>query len=243
MSNSNSNSNFKVLLNNIEKEMRPPVLSKMTLRPGIILWHARWQPMYGQKRNVMNSPDYLYTSPQISQAILHGISTKKLNTVVELTKLRVTKPIHLIVFKNSKEQLNYAIRNAGINNFMPYTLNDIKLFGHICKDNTIDGYRARWDQDQIALCAKVIRTKLEKASSYWFTNKNIEQKYGITNNNINFIKSPNFSRAYYATANKRRGRRLVKGIKKVEKFKAARAKSNRMHLHRVLPHVKRYLKK
>ena len=242
-SESNSNSNFNVLLNNIEREMRPPTLSRMTLRSGRILWHARRQPILGQKRNVMRSTDYLYTSPQISQAILHGISTTRKNTLLELTKLRVKKPIHLIVFKNPKEQTNYAILNAGINNFQPYTLNDVKLFSHICKDDSIDGYRAKWDQDQISLCAKVIRTKLEKVSSYMFSDTNIKRQFGITSYNVNFRKPIGQNAMYYRTSNKTRGRRLVKSIKATEKKKAVRTKQNRSHLYRVLPHVKRYLKK
>lgn len=238
-----NNNNWNVFIKNIENAVKPPSVDIVTIRPGRILWHARWQPMYGNRRNVMNSPDYLYTSPQISQVILHGIMITKPNTFIELTKLRVKKPIHVLNFKNEQEQRNYAIVNAGIYNFVSYSLNDIKLFSHICKDPNIDGYRAKWDQDQIALCAKAIRTKLEKVSTQNFTNKNIELRFGITQNNINFVTAKNYSTAYYRTANKRRGRQLVKSIKRVEKVKATRAKQNRTHLYRVLPHVKRYLKK
>lgn len=222
------NNNFNILMNNIERVLKPPVIERVTIRPGRILWHARWQPLVpSQRRNVMNSPDYLYTSPQISQAILHGLSTKKMFTVVELTKLRVTKPIHLINFKSAKEQTNYAI-HMGINNFMPFSLDDVKLFAHICGKSDIDGYRAQWDQDQIALCAKVIRTKLEKVSSRNYTNKNIELGFGFSTNNINFEKSPNWSRSYYTVmGNKSRGRRLVKFVKGIEKRKAIKAKQER----------------
>ena len=239
---SNSNSNFNLLLNNIEREMRPPTLSRMTLRPGRILWHARWQPMFGPGRNVMNSTDYLYTSPQISQAILHGISTKKFNTLLELTKLRVKKPIHLIVFKNSQEQTNYAI-HMGINNFQPYTLNNTKFFTHTRMCIDVDGYRAQWDQDQISLCSKVIHTKLERVSSLTYSNSNIKSKFGITSYNVNFRRPIGQNAMYYRTSNKTRGRRLVKSIKATEKKKTIRAKQNRSHLYRVLPHVKKYLKK
>lgn len=236
-----NNNNFNILMNNIEQSMKPPVIETVTIRTGRILWHARWQPLFQSKRrNVMNSPDYLYTSPQISQAILHGLSTKKNFTVVELTKLRVTKPIHLLNFKSAKQQTNYAI-HMGINNFMPFSLNDKKLFVHICGRSDIDGYRAQWDQDQIALCAKVIRTKLEKVSSRNYTNKNVEIGFGFAPNNINFAKSSNWSRAYYSVmGNKSRGRRLVKFVKGIEKRKAIKAKQERTlaYKHKLLSKVK-----
>lgn len=235
------NNNFNILMNNIEKITRPPMIDTITIRPGRILWHARWQPLVSSKRrNVMNSPDYLYTSPQISQAILHGLSTKKNFTVVELTKLRVVKPIHLLNFKSAKEQTNYAI-HMGINNFIPFSLNDTKLFTYICGNEKIDGYRAHWDQDQIALCAKVIRTKLERVSSRNYNNKNIELSFGFTTNNINFSKTPNWSKSYYEVmGNKTRGRRLVKFVKGIEKKRAIRAKQERTlaYKHKLLSKMK-----
>jgi hypothetical protein len=236
MNGSNTN-NFNLLANNIEKSMRQ---NTITIRPGRILWHARWQDKYGKRRNVMKSPDYLYTSPQISQAILHGFSTKpSVGTVVELTKLRVKKPIHLILFKNPTEQIIYASQ-MGINNFQPFTTNDIKLFKYVCED--ADGYRAVWDQDQIALCAKVIREKLEKVSSKNFTNKYVSNQFGFNTTNINFMKSPSKNKAYYETSiAKRLGRRLVKSVKRTEKNKAIELKKERKKIYQVAPLLKKFV--
>lgn len=192
--------------------MKPPSFQRITLRPGRILWHARWQPVTGARRNVMNSPDYLYTSPQISQAILHGFSTRKKGTVVELTKLRVKKTITLINFKTPSDQIKFATYH-GLSNFRVFSQNDTKLFKFMCEDHEIDGYRAHWDQDQIALCSKVIRDKLEKVSSTNYTDTFMQYGFGININKINFVPSKRKNASYYQTANKRHGKKLTKVLK------------------------------
>lgn len=235
--------NFNVILNN---KPSPPKYNFdiITIRPGRILWHARWQPLSGQRRNVMKSPDYLYTSPQISQAILHGLSTRPINSIVELTKLRVKKPIRLYNFKTPTDQYRFAV-SMGMNNFQLYTLNDIKLFRYLCKsDDDPDGYRAHWDQDQIALCADIIRDKLERVSSRNFTNRNIRVKFGFGQENITFVKPPRKNASYYETNVKQKGRKLVKNIKANEKKKAIQQKINRKKIYTMaFPLLKRYLKK
>jgi hypothetical protein len=182
----------------------------------------------------MNSPDYLYTTPQISQALLHGIQTHKEDTVIELTKLRVKEPLTLMNFTDAKHQENVAKR-IGINNFQTFTTNDTKLFKYLCAIDEIDGYRAVWDQDQIALCAKVIRTKLEKVSyqNYRPTNKLI--------NRVTFTHGPGVS-MYYQTKGKRKGRQIVSSVKKREKENAIRRKNERTRLYRATPVAKQFRK-
>lgn len=199
------------------------------------MWHARWQPENGNRRNVMNSPDYLYTSPQISQAILHGIQTHKEDTVVELTKLRVTKPITVFEFTDAKHQENVA-NKIGINNFQTFTTNDTKLLKYICGIDELDGYRAIWDQDQIALCAKVIRTKLEIVSA---------QNYRPTNkltNRVTFTHGPGVSMYYQTRYGKSKGRQVVSIIKKADKERAARRKSERIAIYKATSIAKKFKK-
>lgn len=240
---SNNETNWNVLINDILTK-HTNKFDIITIRPGRILWHARWQPLYGQRRNVMKSPDYLYTSPQVSQAILHGISTRPLNSIVELTKLRVKKPIRLYNFKTPTDQYKFAV-SMGMNNFQLYTLDDIKLFKYICNsDDNPDGYRAHWDQDQIALCADIIRDKLERVSSKNFTNTEIRAKFGFGRNNIIFVKPQRKNASYYETNVKRRGRSLVKNIKSNEKKKAIERKLERKKMYNVVfPMLKKIKRK
>lgn len=213
----------------------------ITIRPGRILWHARSQPLSGLRRNVMNSPDYLYTSPQISQAILHGLSHRRGRGIVELTKLRVKKPLHLVNFKNPYQQVNFAM-NHGMNNFITYTTDDIKLLKKLCEsgNKSIDGWRAVWDQDQIALCARVIRDKLERVSYKNFPSGALN----FSNSNINFVRAKKVVASYYETMNKTKGRKLVKTIKSDEKKKAVTRKNiRRNYYQRAVPLLKSYLKK
>ena len=111
----------------------------------------------------------------------------------------------------------------GINNFQPFTKDDVKLFKYICGSD-LDGYRAHWDQDQIALCAKVIRSKLEVVNSIIFTN----MPGGINTNNITFAKTSNWKKSYYMVP---RIRRVVKNIKAEEKKKAIELKKERTRLY------------
>lgn len=91
-------------------------LQFVTINPGKILWHARVQSLYGNKKNILNSPDYLYMSPQISQAFFHGLDKSKITynapvssrEYIELTKIVVKKPLRLIKFNNAEEQKTYA---------------------------------------------------------------------------------------------------------------------------------------
>lgn len=227
----NNNNNNQQLLANIEMMMKPPDIGTVTIKPGRILWHARYQPYHENKHHVMRSKNYLYTSSQISQAVLHGFMVKEPYTFVELTKLRVTKPIHLLNFKSAAEQVNYA-RHMGLSNFEAFSYDDTKLFKFIC-DTDLDGYKAFWDQDQIALCGKVIHTKLEKVSSSQYTNINLKYGFGFTTNNIAFAKTPNRQKQYYKTrGSKALGRRFVKSIKRAEKDKAIKSKQERILLYK-----------
>lgn len=209
-------------------------MTTVTIPKGRILWHARWQPINGNRRNVMNSPDYLYTTPQISQALLHGIQTHKDDTIIELTKLRVREPLVLLNFKTARNQENIA-NKIGINKFQTFTTNDTKLLRQLCMIDEIDGYRAIWDQDQIALCAKVIRTKLEKMSS---------QNYRPTTRLINkvaFTHGPGES-MYYQTLGKSKGRRIVSAVKRREKESAIQRKNERTRLYRATSIAKTFKK-
>ncbi len=196
----------------------------VTFPKGRILWHARWQPRYGEFRNVMESPDYLYTSPQIQQALYHGLATHKNETVVQLTKLRVKKPLHLVVLETQQDQLNMA-NAALIKNFKLFANSDIKLLKELCKLTdpaaAVDGWRAPWDQDQIALCARVIMDKLEIVGGRYYDPE-------FTNVNVEFISKA--GKAYYRSTYG--GRQLVSRIKRSEKAKAAERKVERIAEYR-----------
>ena len=198
-------------------------LGLITFPKGRILWHARFQSSdpTNQRRNVMKSPDYLFTSPQMSQALLHGVYMTNNSTtkIVELTKLRVREPLILLNFKSSKNQVNYA-RTKGVN-LRPFGTDDIKLIKYICAHvPDIDGYRAVWDQDQVTVCAKTIK-KLERVSVKTF----IPSKLPISSYNIQFAVNVNKKTGYYTSlGNKKPGRRLVKSVKNTEKKQAIERK-------------------
>lgn len=192
----------------------------ITLRRGTILWHARWQPRNRPNaRNVMSSPDYLYASPQIQQALYHGYQTYKEDTLIQLTKLRVTKPLHLINFKSANNQRNMA-NVAGIN-FEPFYEDDILLIKEICKisdpDAAVDGYRAVWDQDQVAICGRVIRDKLEVVETRYFD----PDQYYVRANFVRYGRS-----AYYKAG--KAGKNLIRSIRAGEKRKALTKKALRI---------------
>jgi hypothetical protein len=204
----------------------PKKLSVVTFPKGRILWHARLQwDDAGNKKNVMNSPDYLFTSPQISQALLHGVFIlgNKQQRFVELTKLKVKSPLKLIEFKTSSNQVNFS-KSRGIELY-PFGTDDIHLITYLCEHEPyIDGYRAQWDQDQVTLCARVIRQKLERISTQIFRRDQLP----FLHHNISFKKPSGASTTrsmYYMTmGNKKPGRRLVKSVKAKEKENAAKRK-------------------
>jgi hypothetical protein len=172
----------------------------------------------------MKSPDYLFTSPQISQALLHGIEITGYypDRYVELTKLRVKKPLVLLNFDTSKEQIEYA-NSLGLK-IKAFGLDDIKLIEKICETQPrIDGYRAYWDQDQVTICAKAMREKLQVVGRYKFD----VQKLSVQPDDITFVTNRKSNLAYYMPRYKKTGRRLVKNIKKAEKKEAATAKKIR----------------
>lgn len=204
---------------------KSPKLNIITFPKGRVLWHARLQwDDEGPRKNVMNSPDYLFTSPQISQALLHGVSIlgHKQGRFVELTKLRVKNSLSLIEFKTSKNQVNYS-KSKGIN-LRPFGTDDIKLIQYICTHvPSIDGYRAQWDQDQVTICSSAIRSKLEKVSTQIFRRDQLP--FGSMNVVFNKPRSLASNSMYYATmGNKRPGRRLVKNVKSKEKANAVKRK-------------------
>jgi hypothetical protein len=206
----------------------PKKLSVITFPKGRILWHARLQwDDKGNKKNVMNSPDYLFTSPQISQALLHGVFIlgNKQQRFVELTKLKVKSSLKLLEFKTSKNQVNFS-KSKGIELY-PFGTDDIHLITYLCEHEPfIDGYRAQWDQDQVTLCARVIRQKLERVSTQIFRRDQLP----FLHHNISFESprpyAPISKRSmYYMTmGNKKPGRRLVKSVKAKEKENAAKRK-------------------
>jgi hypothetical protein len=188
----------------------------------MILWHARYQTK--DYRNVMKSPDYLFTSPQISQALLHGIDITGYDPdrYVELTRLRVKKPLVLVKFETSKEQIEYA-NMLGLK-MKAFGLDDIKLIEKICeKLPHIDGYRAFWDQDQVTLCARAMREKLEVTGRYKFD----VQRLSVQPEEITFVTSKESNLAYYIPKYKEKSRRLIKQIKRSEKNQAIVAKKIR----------------
>jgi hypothetical protein len=235
MYNSNGNSNFLKMLNEAYPAARapsppksPPKLNVITFPKGRILWHARLQwDDGGSRQNVMNSPDYLFTSPQISQALLHGVFIlgNKQMRFVELTKLKVKSPLNLIEFKTSKNQVNYS-KSKGIN-LKPFGTDDIKLIQYICGHvPELDGYRAQWDQDQVTICASAIKKKLERVSTKIFRRDQLPFfHYNVT------FETPRVSSnaMYYMTmGNKRPGRRLVRNVKAKEKANATKRKQLRV---------------
>jgi hypothetical protein len=162
----------------------------------------------------------------MSQALLHGVSIIGYNSstrLIELTKLRVKAPLTLLEFKDSKNQVRYA-KNKGMGNFKTFGADDIKIIKHICKNvPSLDGYRALWDQDQVTLCARVIRQKLERVSAHVFE----PDKLPIRSLNVVFnppIKRNTNSMYYSTVGNKRPGRRLVKSVKTKEKENAKKRK-------------------
>lgn len=225
MYNSNANLNF---LNMLEKPPpsppKSPKLNVITFPKGRILWHARLQwDDGGSRQNVMNSPDYLFTSPQISQALLHGVSIlgNKQMRFIELTKLKVKESLRLIEFKTSKNQVNYS-KSKGVN-LRPFGTDDIKLIQYICSHvPTVDGYRAQWDQDQVTICASSIRQKLEKVSTQMFRRDQLPfQSWNVAFNTPAKLRN---SMYYFTVMSKRPGRRLVRSVKTKEKKNAAKRK-------------------
>ena len=171
----------------------------------------------GGYRNVMESPDYLFMSPQIQQALYHGVATYVYGTLLEVTKLRVKKPLKLVKFETTQDQLNMA-SGVNIKNFELFTNSNIQLLKKICDMTDIDGWRIVWDQDQIAVCARVIKDKLKLVGGRLY-----DPNY-MPNIMVSFNTRPG-SRAYY-TANKR-GREVVLQLKRSEKAKAAERKAER----------------
>ncbi len=188
----------------------------VTIPRGKILWHARWQPKEGGYRNVMESPDYLFMSPQIQQALYHGLDTHRYGTMIQITKLRVKKPLKLVKFETTQEQLNMA-SGANIEPFDLFSNSNIQLLKKICDMTDIDGWRIVWDQDQIAVCARVIKDKLKVVGGRLY-----DPNY-MPNIMVSFNTRP--SRAYYTST--KSGRELVLQLKRSEKAKAAERKAER----------------
>jgi hypothetical protein len=228
----NANDNFLNMLNKAypahPPNSPPRKLDVITFPKGRILWHARLQwDDKGSRQNVMNSPDYLFTSPQISQALLHGVFIlgNKQMRFVELTKLKVKSPLKLIEFKTSKNQVNYS-KSKGIN-LKPFGTDDIKLIQYICAHvPELDGYRAQWDQDQVTICASAIKSKLERVSTQIFRRDQLP----FFHYNVTFETPRVSSNAMYymTTGNKRPGRRLVRNVKAKEKANATKRKQLRV---------------
>lgn len=211
----------------------------VTINPGKILWHARLQPIYGNRKNVLNSPDYLFMSPQISQSFFHGLEKSKIthNTPVssrdyiELTKIVVKKPLRLVRFNSAKEQKNFAEVMNIVNNYKTFSYDDLKIIKYICSDTkSIDGYRAHWDQDQIAVCARSIKSKLKILGTYNFDEDTILKNLGINSYQVAFNRTIKPGSAYYVTNNQGRkvGRKVVKVIKSYEKMNAIHRKQERI---------------
>lgn len=211
----------------------------ITINPGKILWHARVQPLYGNRKNILNSPDYLFMSPQISQAFLHGLDKSKIaynapvssREYIELTKIVVKKPLRLIKFNSSQEQRNFASVFQITNNYHSFSYDDIKLIKYICSDTKfLDGYRAHWDQDQIAVCARSIKSKLKILGSYNFDEETLLTQLGINSYQVVFNRTIKPGSAYYVTNNIGRqiGRKVVKMIKRYEKNAAIKRKQERI---------------
>lgn len=215
----------------------------ITINPGKILWHARVQSFRNNKKNVLNSPDYLFMSPQISQAFFHGLEKSKITynapvssrNYVELTKIVVKKPLRLIKFNTAQEQKNFAEGFEITNNYKPFSYDDVKIIKYICSDtNSIDGYRAHWDQDQIAVCARSIK-KLKILGSYDFDEETILTKLGINSYQIAFNRTIKPGSAYYVTNNigRKIGRNVIKSIKAHEKLQAIKRKEERIQILKV----------
>ena len=216
----------------------------MTINPGKILWHARLQPLYGNRKNVLNSPDHLFMSPQISQAFFHGLEKSKFTynapvsskDYIELTKIVVKKPLRLIRFKSAQQQKDFAEVSEIVNNYRPFSYDDIKIIKHICNETTfLDGYRAYWDQDQIAVCARSIKSKLKILGSYNFDEDMVLTQFGLNSYQLAFNRRSNPASAYYVTNNNRHqiGRKVVKIIKHYDKANAIRRKQERLQRLRI----------
>jgi hypothetical protein len=201
---------------------------KMRIPKGKILWHARYQSIYDNRRNVMKSPDYLFTSPQMSQALLHGIDVvgDDPTRMIELTKLKVKEPLVLLNFAQSRNQVNYARTMYGIQ-MKPFGLGDIKLIKSICaKDPIVDGYRAFWDQDQITLCARSLK-KVVRVATYTFRSDELP----LGPDNVSFNVNETSNMAYYISKFKKTSRQIIKNVKRKEKVKAVTQKSMRKALY------------
>lgn len=236
-------------IQNVYKKYRVRQSLKMSvINPGRILWHARIQSLGSPRKNVMKSPNYLFTSPQISQALLHGLSIHENrnvygDSVVELTKLRVKKPLRLINFKYSTNQKSFANRIMNFPKFKTFGSHDIRLLKFICTkmSDRVDGYRAIWDQDQVSLCARAIQQgKLEVVIQHDFNPTEFKQIKNAQNN-ITFSKpsNRNIPRKYYFTGKKTEGRQLVKVVKSVNKNIAIEAKQKRTRMYAAQSAAKR----
>lgn len=183
-------------------------MQTVTFPKGRILWHARIQSSGNNRKNVMNSPDYLFTTPQIQQALYHGLEIfrrrRTPGTYIELTKLRVKEPLILANMESVNTQATIA-EFFKIKNYRPFTGDDKKILEKMCKvfGSRLDGYRAIWDQDQIALCARVIRTKLERVATYTF-----DQNVAATTN-VHFTER---GRSAYYKSYTKPAKNLVKSI-------------------------------
>lgn len=159
------------LAKEIERELAPKVHIK-TLPKGRILWHTR---DYNPNRPIEASPDYLFTSLQAQQSLLHGISETSRLPVIH--KLKTLRPLRLIEFKTPQDQIKFAREHQIVftrkkkllpslkykyqpfRSLKPFTWDDVKVIKYICARLDFDGYIARWDQDQVTLCMNRVKFK------------------------------------------------------------------------------------
>lgn len=149
----------------------------VTIKRGRTLWHARVQKKFGRHTQIDES-EYLFTSPQISQALYHGIERlrSKLASlaynnygdyVVELTQLKVKRPFQVVSFGTHSNQVRYALETFQ-KRMKPFSYANVKLIQAMCdRSNLAGGYRAIWDQDQITLCPRLIRN-LEVVRQFYY---------------------------------------------------------------------------
>ncbi len=149
----------------------------VTIKRGRTLWHARVQKSFGRHTQI-NESEYLFTSPQISQALYHGIERLRMKLasltynnygdyVVELSQLKVKRPFQVVVFNSSNNQVRYALEKFR-KKMKPFTYANVKLIQAMCdRSNLAGGYRAIWDQDQITLCPRLIKN-LEVVRQFYY---------------------------------------------------------------------------
>lgn len=181
----------EIELQEFEKELEKilePKLPTKTLPAGKIVWHSR-----KAEYPIENSPDYLYTSLQAQQSVLHGISERFKPMV--LYKLKTLRPLKLIEFKTPKDQKDFARRykltfvrkktKSTFRPIIPYSWDDVKIIKYICKNLDFDGYIARFDQDQVTLCMSRVKFGRDIKVLKIYNNLNIT---GIQESNVSFKK-------------------------------------------------------